>query len=111
MVAVDPTPVRRVPVARAIPEHRKSVEQKYYENAFFQLVGQILVAVDDPRKDAATIPKLGFAELQALIEVLQVADPMASVQTALKLLTLDAALKRHDLLWWDNATEHVIPED
>jgi hypothetical protein len=46
--------------------------------------------------------KLGFGELQSVIESLMATDPNTAVALSLKLLTLDAALKREGgLQWWD----------
>lgn len=85
----------------------KTAEQKAYENAFYELTEQILTATSDPRAGQTPAVKLGFPEIQAMIEAIQVADPMAAVNLSLKLLTVDAALKRFSLLWWDNAVQHA----
>ena len=83
----------------------KPQAQKQYENAFFDLIDELLVLVDDPQDPT---PKLGFPELQALIAQVQSVDPMAAVNLSLNLLTIDAALKRYDTMWWDNAVRHEI---
>lgn len=92
----------------ALDQSAKPVDRKIMENLFYQLIGQVLIAVGDPRADDEQIPKLGFPEITALVEVVQVADPMAAINFSLKLLTVDAALKRYDLLWWDTVTQHVL---
>ena len=86
-------------------QQAKPQAQKTYENAFFDLIDELLVLVDDPQDPT---PKLGFPELQALIAQVQSVDPMAAVNLSLNLLTIDAALKRYDMLWWDNAVRHEI---
>ena len=47
--------------------------------------------------------KLGFAELQGIVEGMMATDPTTAMGLAVRLLTLDAALKREGgLQWWDN---------
>ena len=54
--------------------------------------------------------KLGFAELQGIIEGMMATDPNTAVALSLKLLTLDAALKREGgLQWWDNCEWRDLP--
>lgn len=86
----------------------KPLEQRQYENQFFSLTEELfnLTGVTND-----VTPKLGFPELQAKIEQIQATDPMAAVNLSLKLLTIDAALKRYDALWWDDAIQHELPEE
>ena len=86
-------------------QQAKPQAQKTYENAFFDLIDELLVLVDDPQDPT---PKLGFPELQALIAQVQATDPTTAVNLSLNLLTIDAALKRYDTMWWDNAVRHEI---
>jgi len=88
----------------------KPLERKVLENNFYVLVQQILVAASDPRADEPTTPKLGFDEITAVIEVIQAADPLTAITFSVKLLSIDAALKRYNTLWWEDAVQHVIPE-
>jgi hypothetical protein len=85
---------------------KKSLEQKVYENEYFKLSKTVLAMLDDPRKDAAETPKLSALELQAAYDQLSVVDFQASVALALRFLALDVALKRFDVLWWDNVSWH-----
>lgn len=86
----------------------KPLERKVYENQFFDLIEQLYNATGVTNE---VTPKLGFPEIQSLIETVQATDPMAAVNYSLKLLSIDAALKRYDVLWWDDAIQHVIPEE
>jgi hypothetical protein len=86
----------------------KSTEQKTYENGFFALTEELLTLTEDERAGQEPPVKLGFPEIQTLIEAIQATDPMAAVNFSLKLLTIDAALKRYDTLWWDNAATHEL---
>ena len=81
----------------------KPVEQRVYENLFFDVSEQLfnLTGVTN-----AVTPKLGFPELQGMVEAVQAVDPMAAVNLSLQLLTIDAALKRHNPLWWEDAAVH-----
>ena len=89
----------------------KPAERKAFENRYYELVRQVLAAVDDPRKDEVPTPKLGFVLLGDLIRDYQAANPMGAVSLTLELLTVDAALKRYDAMWWDDAVEHeALPE-
>lgn len=94
--------------AEAAIQAAKSNDQKEYENAFFTLVNQLLVAINDPRKTENPAPKLGFDEIGTLIEVLETTDELGSIKISLKLLKIDAALKRYNPLWWDTAITHTI---
>jgi hypothetical protein len=84
----------------------KSYPQMEYENAFFDLCKLILINANDPRATEDPTPKLGFDEISTLIEAYETTDFNASVKLSLKLLSLDASLKRFDMLWWDNAISH-----
>lgn len=54
--------------------------------------------------------KLGFAELQAIIEGMMATDPNTAVALSLKLLTLNAALVREGgLKWWDACEWKELP--
>jgi len=54
--------------------------------------------------------KLGFGELQAVIEELMVNDPNTAVALSLKLLTLNAALVREGgVQWWDRCEWNGLP--
>lgn len=54
--------------------------------------------------------KLGFGELQAVIEGLMATDPNTAVALSLKLLTLNAALVREGgVQWWDGCVWTVLP--
>ena len=54
--------------------------------------------------------KLGFSELQAVIEGLMATDPNTAVALSLKLLTLNAALVREGgVQWWDNCEWKDLP--
>lgn len=88
----------------------KTLEQKTLENQFYTLISQALLAANDPRKDDVLVPKLGFPEITALIEVIEVGDAMAAVKLSLRLLTIDAALKRFTPLWWEDAIVHDLGE-
>ena len=81
--------------------------RKYYENMFFDLIDELLVLTNNPQEPT---PKLGFPELQGLINQIQSTDPTAAVNLSLNLLTIDAALKRYDMMWWDNAIRHDLGE-
>jgi hypothetical protein len=84
----------------------KSLDQKTYENKFFSLCKDVLEAAGDPRFSDASTPKLGMDELVTLIESYNESNFNLSIKHSLKLLSLDAALKRFNLLWWDSAMLH-----
>lgn len=86
----------------------KPLGQRQYENQFFDLIEELHNATGVTNQ---VTPKLGFPEIQTLIETIQVTDPMGAVNYSLKLLTVDSALKRYDTLWWDDAVQHEIPEE
>ena len=47
--------------------------------------------------------KLGFAELQAIVEDMMATDPNTAMGLSVRLLTLNAALVREGgVQWWDN---------
>jgi hypothetical protein len=50
--------------------------------------------------------KLGFPEIEVIITGLMETNQTVAVQLSLKLLMLDSALKRYDLLWWDSCEWH-----
>ena len=89
----------------------KPAEQKAAENAFFTLTETILATVSDPRAGQTPPVKLSFSEINALIKTIQATDPMAAINFSLELLAVDAELKRFDILWWDKASTHVIPQE
>jgi len=86
----------------------KPLERKVYENQFFGLIEELYNVTGVTNQ---VTPKLGFPEIQSLIETVQATDPMGAVNYSLKLLSIDAALKRYDTLWWDDAIEHTLPEE
>ncbi len=88
----------------------KSPERKKLENDFFGFIQLVLLAADDPRKDQTPTPKLGFEELTPMIEGIKATDPMGAVMLTLKGFSVDSALKRYDVKWWDNVTEHAADE-
>jgi len=85
----------------------KPLEQKQYENKFFQLIEALY---NETGVTNTVTPKIGFPEIEDLIETVQATDPMAAVNYSLKLLSIDAALKRYNTLWWDDAIQHALPE-
>jgi len=89
-----------------IIQDRKSDDQKAYENKFFLLCKDILTAVGDPRASEVPIPKLGMDELATLIESCEAIDFNASIKFSIKLLSMDAALRRYNISWWDNAVAY-----
>ena len=95
----------RALTSEEVAQARKTPGQRVYENAFFDLIEELLIITDNVQDP---VPKLGFPELQALIAQVQSVDPMAAVNLSLNLLTIDAALKRYNMLWWDNAVRHEI---
>lgn len=76
------------------------------ENAFFTLTEGLLTAIGDPRAGQTPPVKLSFADIDALVSALPPEAVMLGVQTSLKLLAVNGALQRYDLLWWDSATYH-----
>jgi len=103
---VDPGAV----VLRA-PVPAKSAERKAYENAFFARTEELLALLSDPRAGQAPPVKLGFVEIDALIGSIPEAQTLDAMRLALKLLSIDAALKRFDPLWWDSAETHPEGEE
>ena len=85
----------------------KPLAQKQYENSFFDLIDTLLTLTGDPQDPT---PKLGFPELQGLINQIQSTDPTTAVNLSLNLLTIDAALKRYSTMWWDDAVRHDLGE-
>ena len=84
----------------------KPDERKQYENRYFELSSTVLAAAGDPRASETPAPKLGFMELSDLIRTIQATNAMGAVSLTLELLTVDAALKRFDQLWWDDVAVH-----
>lgn len=68
------------------------------ENQFIVLCNNITSTTENK--------KLGFLELDAAISLLRQSDPDTAIGLSLRLLMLDAALKRYDLLWWDTCAWH-----
>lgn len=89
----------------------KPLEQRQYENAFFALTEQVLTLSSDPRVGQTPPVKLGFDELNALLESLFDSDMATATKLSIKLLSIDSALKRYNTLWWDDAITHEIPEE
>jgi hypothetical protein len=72
----------------------------------YVLENQYLTMCDQLTGKAAH-EKLGFAELQAIIEGLMASDPNTAVVLSLRLLTLNAALVREaGVQWWDGCRWH-----
>ena len=84
----------------------KPAARKTSENDFFALIRLVLTAASDPRASDVPTPKLGFEELTPMIEGIQATDPMTAINLTLKGLSIDSALKRYDVMWWDDAVEH-----
>ena len=84
------------------------VIRKRYENGYFLLVKSVLTLANDPRKDAVPIPKLSFDELDAILDTLYEtpSTEKKANKLALKLLSVNSALNRYDIKWWDGATFH-----
>jgi hypothetical protein len=89
----------------------KPLEQRAYENAFFELTEQVLALSEDERAGQEPPVKLGFDELNTLLEALFDADMVNATKLSIKLLSIDSALKRYNTLWWDDAIQHEIPEE
>ena len=54
--------------------------------------------------------KLGFAELQAIVEGMMATDPTTAMGLSVRLLTLNAALVREGgVQWWDNCEWKDLP--
>jgi hypothetical protein len=83
----------------------KPLEQRQYENQFFSLIEELYNVTGVTNE---VTPKLGFPEIRELIDTVQASDPMAAVNYSLELLSIDAALKRYSVLWWDDAIQHDI---
>jgi hypothetical protein len=92
-------------------QSQKPLEQRQYENAFFALTEQVLTLSSDPRVGQTPPVKLGFDELNALLESLFDSDMATATKFSIKLLSIDSALKRYNTLWWDDAITHEIPEE
>ena len=86
----------------------KTNGKKQYENGYFLLVKSVLTLANDPRKDVTPIPKLSFDELDGILDVLYEtpSTEKKANKLALKLLSVNSALIRYDINWWDSATFH-----
>lgn len=69
-----------------------------YENSYLSMCDQI--------SGQTNHVKLSFLDLTTALNALQATNPMLAISTSLQLLTLDAALKRFDIKWWDTCTWH-----
>jgi hypothetical protein len=76
------------------------------------LVKAILTLANDPRKDEIPIPKLGLDELKGMLDVMYEvpSTEKKANKLALKLMSVNMALQRFDLQWWDNAVYHPEAE-
>jgi hypothetical protein len=92
-------------------QETKPLEQRQYEKTFFELTEQLLTALDDPRAGQEPPVKLSFPEIDAILEQLFEADLATATRASIKLLGIDAALKRYNTLWWDDAIQHELPEE
>jgi len=86
-----------------IIHNAKPLDQKLLENSFFDLTEHLLTLKSDPRTNQTPRVKLGFAEIEQLIESLPEESVLIGIKMSLKLLSIDSALKRYNTLWWDNA--------
>ena len=86
----------------------KLAGRKQYENGYFTLVKSVLTLANDPRKDITPIPKLSFDELDAILDVLYEDNNTNKKATklAMKLLSVNSALIRYDIQWWEGASWH-----
>jgi hypothetical protein len=86
----------------------KRTTRNAYENGYFQLVKAVLTLANDPRKNTAPIPKLSFDELDAILDTLYEtpATEKRATKLAMKLLSVNAALQRFNVQWWNTAKEH-----
>ena len=87
---------------------KNTLAQKQYENDYFLIVKSVLTLANDPRKDEVPIPKLSLDELDAILDVLYEtpATEKKANKLAIKLLSVNSALIRYDINWWDTATYH-----
>jgi len=95
--------------AAAKVQSSKPIEQKVGENKFFALITAVLTEAGDARKDQVPPPKLTFTEIDELLDVMYAAGVKDKVVTRLsiKLLSVDAYLKRFSAAWWDDAEYHT----
>lgn len=84
----------------------KPIGQRQGENNFFLLCKAILTAAADPRATNSVIPKLTIDELDPLLTTIKGSDFMAGAELSIKMLSVDAALKRYSATWWDDAEFH-----
>jgi hypothetical protein len=85
----------------------KSVEQRQYENKFFQLTELILIILEDPRAGQSPPTKLTMQEITGLLEQFSDTSFEDSTMLSLNLLAIDSALKRYSTLWWDDVHYHT----
>lgn len=92
-------------------QKNKQVPMKIYENAFYVLSKSVLQLAGDPRGDlpVAQIPKLSFDELNTILDALidTTGKEKQANKLSLKLLSVNSALQRYDIKWWDNAVYHA----
>ena len=75
----------------------------------YELQNQYL-AICDQLTGSTTHAKLGFAELEAIVEGLMATDPQTAMGLSVRLLTLNAALVRAGgVQWWDNCEWKELP--
>lgn len=84
----------------------KPIERKVAENTYLTLCQTALAAAADQRATNVPPAKLTFAELATVMDTIMTADPQAAIVLTLKMLATDAALKRFDLLWWEDTEFH-----
>jgi len=95
--AIDQEEANAVINAELQRQANKSITLKTLENQFLTMC--------DLLTNTTSHAKLGFDELQSI--VLSIPDAGLKIETGLKLLTLDAALKREGgLKWWDDCVWH-----
>lgn len=106
-----PSQIRTQELEDAWRQSSKPLAQKQYENSFFELTEQLLTALQDERAGQTPPVKLSFPEIDAILEQLFTADLATATRASIRLLGIDAALKRYDTLWWDDAIQHELPEN
>jgi hypothetical protein len=106
-VLMDESERLAVDYAEAVAQQTaKPAIVKQGENEFFNLSIAVLQAVGDERATNMPPVKLGLEELNSLIESVAATNFQVSVTLALKLLAVNSALVRYEILWWDNAAYH-----
>jgi hypothetical protein len=89
----------------------KPLGRRVLENQFFELSETILTLMEDERAGQTPPIKLGFEALGDLLDTMSQGEAFAtSVSLSLKLLSIDAALKRYEMRWWEDATYHDLGE-